>query len=58
VVKQGQQVPGAILVAGNPAKKIRDVSQKDRDLWDYTRKLYGNLTQKYLVIGMEKIETP
>lgn len=58
VVKQGQQVPGSILVAGNPAKKIRDVSQKDRDLWDYTRKLYGNLAQKYLAIGMEKIETP
>jgi carbonic anhydrase/acetyltransferase-like protein (isoleucine patch superfamily) len=58
VVKREQQVPGSILVAGNPAKKIRDVSQKDRDLWDYTRKLYGNLAQKYLAIGMEKIETP
>jgi carbonic anhydrase/acetyltransferase-like protein (isoleucine patch superfamily) len=57
VVKQGQQVPELSLVAGNPAKKIRDVSQKDRDLWDYTRKLYGNLAQKYLAIGMEKIET-
>jgi carbonic anhydrase/acetyltransferase-like protein (isoleucine patch superfamily) len=58
VVKQGQQIAGSILVAGNPAKKIRDVSQKDRDLWDYTRKLYGNLAQKYLAIGMKKIETP
>jgi carbonic anhydrase/acetyltransferase-like protein (isoleucine patch superfamily) len=58
VVKQGQRVPGAIIVAGNPAKKVRDVSQKDRDFWDYTRKLYGNLAQKYLAIGMEKIETP
>ena len=58
VVKQGQQVPGSILVAGNPAKKIRDVSQKDRDLWDYTRKLYGNLVLKYLAIDMEKLEIP
>jgi carbonic anhydrase/acetyltransferase-like protein (isoleucine patch superfamily) len=58
LVKQGQQIPISILVAGNPAKKIRDVSQKDRDFWDYTRKLYGNLAQKYLAIGMNKIETP
>ena len=58
VVKQGQQVPGSILVAGNPAKKIRGVSQKDRDLWDYTRKLYGNLALKYLAIGMHRVGLP
>lgn len=58
IVKQGQQIPGSIIVAGNPAKKVRDVSQKDRDFWDYTRKLYGDLAQKYLAIGMERIELP
>lgn len=58
VVRQGQQVPGSNLVASNPAKKMRGVSQKDRELWDYTRKLYGDLAQKYLAIGMEELEIP
>jgi hypothetical protein len=35
---------------------MRDVSQKDRNFWAYTRKVYGDLAQKYLAIGMEKIE--
>jgi carbonic anhydrase/acetyltransferase-like protein (isoleucine patch superfamily) len=56
VVKQSQQIPGSILVAGNPAKKMRDISQKDRNFWAYTRKVYGDLAQKYLAIGMEQIE--
>jgi len=31
VVKRGQTIPGGIIVAGNPAKKMRDISEKDRD---------------------------
>jgi carbonic anhydrase/acetyltransferase-like protein (isoleucine patch superfamily) len=56
VVKQGQIVPESIIVAGNPAKKIRDMSQKDIDFWAYSRKIYVDLAGKYLKIGMEKIE--
>ena len=56
VVKQGQCVPGSIVAAGNPAKKTRDISQKDRDFWAYTRKVYKDLAQKYLAIGMECIK--
>jgi len=56
VVKQGQKIPASVVSAGNPAKKIRDVSQKERDFWDYARKLYVDLAHKYCKLGMEKIE--
>ncbi len=49
-------VPASVVVAGNPAKKIRDVSQKERDFWNYARKLYVDLAHKYCKLGMEKIE--
>jgi carbonic anhydrase/acetyltransferase-like protein (isoleucine patch superfamily) len=56
VVKQRQKIPESALFAGNPAKKIRDVSQKERDFWNYARKLYVDLAHKYCKLGMEKIE--
>jgi carbonic anhydrase/acetyltransferase-like protein (isoleucine patch superfamily) len=56
VVKQEQKIPEAVVYAGNPARKIRDVSQQERDFWDYARKLYADLAHKYCKLGMEKIE--
>ena len=56
VVKRGQKIPKAIIVAGNPAKKLRDTSQKERDFWAWTRKIYVDLAGKYCSLGMEKIE--
>ncbi len=56
VVKRGQKVPESVVVAGNPAKKIRDATQKDRDSWALARKVYLDLAHKYCKIGMERIE--
>jgi carbonic anhydrase/acetyltransferase-like protein (isoleucine patch superfamily) len=56
VVKQGQQIPESVVYAGNPAKKIMDMSQKERDFWGYARKLYVDLAHKYCKFGMERIE--
>ncbi len=58
VVKQRQHIPEAVLPAGTPARKIRDITQKDRDFWAYSRQVYVDLAQKYLAIGMKKIEIP
>ena len=58
VVKQGQCVPASIVVAGNPAKRTRDISAKDRDFWAYSRKVYRDLTQKYLAKGMHALNSP
>jgi carbonic anhydrase/acetyltransferase-like protein (isoleucine patch superfamily) len=58
VVKQGQKIPEAIIVAGNPAKKIRTISRKDRAFWDWTNGLYIDLAKKYCTLGMERIDMP
>lgn len=58
VVKQNQHVPEGIVVAGNPAAFLREVSPKDKELWAYTRKIYLDLAHKYVTIGMERIELP
>jgi carbonic anhydrase/acetyltransferase-like protein (isoleucine patch superfamily) len=58
VVKQGQRVPGSIVVVGNPAKKTRDISQEDRDYWVYASGVYRDLAMKYLAIGMRRVELP
>jgi carbonic anhydrase/acetyltransferase-like protein (isoleucine patch superfamily) len=56
VVKQGQVIPESIVVAGNPAKKIKDVLQKDVEFWNRARQIYVNLAEKYCRLGMEKVE--
>jgi carbonic anhydrase/acetyltransferase-like protein (isoleucine patch superfamily) len=56
IVKQGQKVPGSIVVAGNPAGKIRDISQEDRNYW--SKGIYKDLLKKYLEVGMKKVEIP
>jgi len=56
VVKRYQKILPEIIVAGNPAKKIRDVSKKERDFWDWTNRLYIDLAGKYCEIGMERVE--
>jgi carbonic anhydrase/acetyltransferase-like protein (isoleucine patch superfamily) len=55
VVKQGQIVPEGIVVAGNPAKKIKDMLRKDVDFWAHSRQIYVNLAVKYLKLGMERL---
>jgi carbonic anhydrase/acetyltransferase-like protein (isoleucine patch superfamily) len=56
VVKREQKIPESVIVAGNPAKKIRDVSQREKDFWDRATKIYRDLVHKYCELGMEKIE--
>jgi carbonic anhydrase/acetyltransferase-like protein (isoleucine patch superfamily) len=56
VVKRYQKIPPEIIVAGNPAKRIRDVSKKERDFWDWTNRIYVDLARKYCEIGMERVE--
>ncbi len=55
VVKQGQVIGESVVVAGNPARKIKDMLQKDIDFWARSRKTYADLAAKYLRVGMERI---
>jgi carbonic anhydrase/acetyltransferase-like protein (isoleucine patch superfamily) len=56
VVKQGQVVPESVVVAGSPARKIKDVSPKDLDFWAHSRQIYIDLAAKYLELGMKMVE--
>ena len=56
VVKQGQKIPESVVVAGNPAKKIKDVSEKEITFWEYARRLYVGLADKYCRLGMERVD--
>jgi carbonic anhydrase/acetyltransferase-like protein (isoleucine patch superfamily) len=55
VVKQSQVIPDSIVVAGNPAKKIKEMTEKDVDFWKRSRQIYVDLAAKYCRLGMECI---
>ena len=47
VVLSGTNVPSGQLWAGNPAKKIRNTTQEDKDGFEKTAKSYVDLSLKY-----------
>ena len=55
VVKMNQIIPEQVVVAGNPAKVVRKVEDKDIEFWSRGKQLYIDLAKKYLKIGMQKI---
>jgi carbonic anhydrase/acetyltransferase-like protein (isoleucine patch superfamily) len=55
VVKQGQVIADGIIVGGNPARKIKEMTEKDLDFWAGSRKIYNDLARKYCALGMERI---
>ena len=55
VVKMNQKVPAGVVVAGNPAKMIRDVTPEDEERWKKGKQLYIDLAKKYLKIGLQPI---
>ena len=56
VVKMRQKVPQDVVVAGNPAKIVRETSPKDKELWGQGKQLYIDLAKKYLEIGMHEVK--
>jgi carbonic anhydrase/acetyltransferase-like protein (isoleucine patch superfamily) len=56
VVKSKQIVPPGVVVAGNPAQTVRELSPKDLEFWSFGKQLYIDLARKYLAEGMEPVE--
>jgi len=56
VVKRKQVIPSKMVAAGNPARIIRETSEKDQRFWSSGKKLYIDLARKYLDLGLETIE--
>jgi carbonic anhydrase/acetyltransferase-like protein (isoleucine patch superfamily) len=55
VVKMNQVIPERVVAAGNPAKVVRKLAEKDLKFWTWGKQLYIDLAAKYLKIGMHKI---
>jgi carbonic anhydrase/acetyltransferase-like protein (isoleucine patch superfamily) len=58
IVKREQKIPASIVAAGNPARKIREVTQKEKEYGEWAVQLYIDLARKYLEQGMKRIATP
>ena len=54
-MKMNQEVPAGVVVAGNPAKVIRNITPEDEERWKRGKQLYINLAKKYLKIGLQPI---
>ena len=55
IVKVKQIIPPKVVAAGNPAKIVREITDKDQEFWNWSKQLYIDLAKKYLNIGMEPI---
>ncbi len=53
VVKRKQEVPASVVMAGSPARKMRETTQTDRENHEMSIELYTNLAKKYLAVGMK-----
>ena len=56
IVKMKQVIPPKVVAAGNPAKIIREVVDRDKEFWNRGKQRYIDLAKKYLDIGMEPID--
>lgn len=56
VVKMNQEIPDNAVVAGNPAKVVRGVEERDKEFWTNGKQIYVDLAAKYLKIGMHAIK--
>lgn len=48
VVKQNQIIPPDVVAAGNPAKILRKINEKDKERWNTGKQLYIDLAKRYL----------
>jgi carbonic anhydrase/acetyltransferase-like protein (isoleucine patch superfamily) len=55
VMKMNQKVLAGVVVAGNPATVIRNVTPEDEERWKRGKQLYIDLAKKYLKIGLQPI---
>jgi len=56
VVKNQQVVEDKVVVAGNPARVVRSIENKDIEFWTWVKQVYVNLAHQYLQDKMEKID--
>lgn len=58
VVKQGGIIEPGKVVAGAPAKPVRDTLERDKEFWIPSKKIYEELAARYLAGGMKPVDEP
>jgi carbonic anhydrase/acetyltransferase-like protein (isoleucine patch superfamily) len=58
VVKMKQKVPSGVVVGGNPAKKVREITDEDKRFWDWGKQIYIELAREYIQNGMKRLDSP
>ncbi len=56
VVIRKQVIPPKVVAAGNPSKIVRELSEKDQEVWNWIKQMYIDLAIKYLDVGIEPID--
>jgi carbonic anhydrase/acetyltransferase-like protein (isoleucine patch superfamily) len=56
VVVQGGKIPPSVVVAGNPAKRLREVRETEKEFWKGAVELYMDLAATYLKGAMKRVE--
>jgi carbonic anhydrase/acetyltransferase-like protein (isoleucine patch superfamily) len=56
VVRANQKISSNSVAVGNPAKEVRPVNEKDRELWNFGKKVYVDLAKKYIEQPMRRID--
>lgn len=51
-----QVVPPGVIVTGNPARVLRNVSEENRKFWSWGKQLYVDLAKEYLQNGMHRVD--
>ncbi len=55
IVTMRQVVDEKTMVAGNPARFIREVKPEDEKMWGRAKQVYVDLALKYLKLGMQEV---
>jgi carbonic anhydrase/acetyltransferase-like protein (isoleucine patch superfamily) len=56
VVKKEHKVEAGKVVAGNPARVVRNTSEQDKEYWNWAKDIYIDLAKKYCLLGMERVK--
>ncbi|MFH1155473.1 MAG: gamma carbonic anhydrase family protein [Pseudomonadota bacterium] len=56
VVRASQKLPARVVAVGNPAAVVRDISERDVELWTYGKQVYLDLAKKYFQQPMRRID--
>mgnify|MGYP002683219906 FL=1 len=55
VVKIGQAIPDGMVAVGNPAAVVREIADRDREMWSGGKQIYIDLAEKYLRVGLHPV---